>query len=119
MRRGERPPLSDDGARRVIKEREAYERALRRTPGAPEEKLPRKWISRTPEQMKAYMADNKWQWRWKRRYTRPVEGAIAAVRQTSSLPPEDVDMRQVSRFLLQNPLLQVSDDTERCVNAGR
>jgi len=80
----------------VIKERDTYERALRKS-RVPEEKFPRKWISRTPEQMKAYLADNKWQWRWKRRYTRPVEGAIAAVRQTSSLSPEDVDMRQVWR----------------------
>uniref|UniRef100_A0A7I4B812 PROP1-like PPR domain-containing protein n=1 Tax=Physcomitrium patens TaxID=3218 RepID=A0A7I4B812_PHYPA len=96
MRRGERPPLSDDGARRVIKERESYERALRKS-GVPAENMPRKWISRTPEQMKQYLSDNKWQWRWKRRYTRPVEAAIAAVRQTSSLPPEDVDMRQVMK----------------------
>lgn len=99
LRRGERPSLSDDGARRVIKEREIYERALRKS-GVPEEKIPKKWISRTPEQMKGYLADNKWQWRWKRRYTRPVEGAISAVRQTSSLPPEDVDMRQVTGFNL-------------------
>lgn len=94
LRRGERPPLSDDGARRVIKEREIYERQLRRSKG-PDASLGKRWISRTPDEMQEFLADGKWQWRWRRRYSRWVEAAISAVRQTAQLSPEAVDMRKV------------------------
>lgn len=105
LRRGERPPLSDDGARRVIKEREIYERQLRRSKG-PDASLGKRWISRTPDEMQEFLADGKWQWRWRRRYSRCVEAAISAVRQTAQLPPEAVDMRKVHLTFIQMCLLQ-------------
>lgn len=94
LRRGERPPLSDEGARRVIKEREIYERQLRKAKGQ-DATIGKRWISRTPDEMHEFLADGKWQWRWRRRYTRTVEGAINVVRQLAQLPPEAINMRKV------------------------
>jgi hypothetical protein len=98
LRRGERPPLSDEGARRVIKEREQYERLLRKSKG-PEASTGQKWIRRSPEEMEEFLADGKWQWRWRRRYNRIVEDAISTVRQLAQLPRESINMRQVLGFV--------------------
>jgi hypothetical protein len=49
--------------------------------------------------MEEFLADGKWQWRWRRRYNRIVEDAISTVRQLAQLPRESINMRQVLGFL--------------------
>ncbi|KAF3792927.1 Pentatricopeptide repeat-containing protein [Nymphaea thermarum] len=82
-------PLSDDDARRIIKERARYLSVLRRNQGS-QAQAP-KWIRRTPEQMAQLLKDD----RDGHIYGKHVVAAIKTVRGLSTRPEGSYDMRQV------------------------
>ncbi|OMP01524.1 hypothetical protein COLO4_11806 [Corchorus olitorius] len=82
-------PLSDDNARRIIKEKAQYLSVLRRNQG-PRAMTP-KWIKRTPEQMVKYLEYE----RNGELYGKHVVAAIKTVRAMGEKKEGEVDVRKV------------------------
>lgn len=98
-----RRPLTDDGARRVIRERAAWESQLRKNnPGA----RGYKWIQRTPSQMAQFLADG----RMKYRFNKQVDSAIRTLHRLASKPRDSYDMG-----LLMNPWVGRLSFKEMCI----
>ncbi|KAL9325362.1 hypothetical protein ACSQ67_006007 [Phaseolus vulgaris] len=85
-------PLSDDNARRIIKNKAAYQSILRRNQG-PQAQTPR-WIKRTPEQMVQYLQDD----RNGHLYGKHVVAAIKNFKEMCVVLKEQKGWRQVRDF---------------------